>query len=197
LFFGVLKSGRDDKMIIVFNATTVSFFRMHFYLIASLSSFMFIIVSPKRQRLYKTLIRPVIAYGAEAWVMNKCDENMINIFEREILRNIFGAVREGGYRRARYNNELYGLYREQDLVSYNKVGRMRWTGHVSRMEDSDPAKQAMKQQLYGIRRAGRPKLRWVDSVAQDARNMGIKNWKKAAQDRTRWRRLQAKTRQGL
>jgi hypothetical protein len=28
------------------------------------------------------------------------------------------------------------------------------------MEDSDPAKQAMEQQLYGTRRAGRPKLRW-------------------------------------
>jgi hypothetical protein len=41
------------------------------------------------------------------------------------------------------------------------------------MEDSDPAKQVMELQLYGIRRDGRPKLRWVDSVAQDARNMGI------------------------
>jgi hypothetical protein len=38
----------------------------------------------------------------------------------------------------------------------------------------------------------------VDSVAQDARNMGINNWKKAAQDRERWRELlaEAKTRQG-
>jgi hypothetical protein len=35
---------------------------------------------------------------------------------------------------------------------------MQWAGHVSRMEDSDPAKQAMEQQLYGTRRAGRPKM---------------------------------------
>jgi hypothetical protein len=97
--------------------------------------------------------------------MNKCDENVINIYERKILRKIFGAVREVDHWRARYNNELYGLYREQDLVSYIKVGRMWWAGHVSRMEDSDPAKQAMEQQLYGTRRAGGPKLRWVDSVA--------------------------------
>jgi hypothetical protein len=41
------------------------------------------------------------------------------------------------------------------------------------MEDSDPAKQAMEQQLYGTRRAGSHKLGWVDSVAQDARNMGM------------------------
>jgi hypothetical protein len=59
---------------------------------------------------------------------------------------------------------------------------------MGRMEHSDPAKQAMEQQLYGTRRAGRPKLIWVDSVAQDARNMGINNRKTATQDRKRWRR---------
>jgi hypothetical protein len=41
-----------------------------------------------------------IAYVSEAWVMNRCDENMINIFERKILRKIFGAVREGDHWRA-------------------------------------------------------------------------------------------------
>jgi hypothetical protein len=131
--------------------------------------------------------------------MDKCDENMLNIFERKFLRKIFGAVREGDHWRAWYNNELYRLYREQDLVSYIKVGQLQWAGHVSRMEDSDSAKQAMEQQLYGTRRAGRPKLRWVDSVAQDARNIGINKWKKATQGRKRLRRLlaEAKTRQGL
>jgi hypothetical protein len=132
-------------------------------------------------------------------VMYKCDENMINIFEGKIRRKIFGAVTEGDLCRARYNNELYGLYREQDLVSYIKLGRMWWAGHVSRMEDSDPAKQAMEQQIYGTRRGSRSKLRSVDSVVQDARKMGINHWKKAAQDRKWWRRLlaEAKTRQGL
>jgi hypothetical protein len=131
--------------------------------------------------------------------MNKCDENMIKIFEGKIRRKIFGAVREGDHCRARYTNELYGLYREQDLVSYIKVGRMWWAEHVGRVEDSDLAKQAMEQQLYGTRRGGRSKLRSVDSVAQDAKNMGINNWKKAAQDRKWWRRLlaEAKTRQEL
>jgi hypothetical protein len=80
-----------------------------------------------KTQLYKTLIRPVIAYGSEAWVLNKCDENMLNIFEKKILTKIFGAVREGDHWRARYNNELYGLYREQDIVSYIEVGRLRWT----------------------------------------------------------------------
>jgi hypothetical protein len=70
---------------------------------------------------------------------------------------------------------------------------------MGRTCEQNAAKQAMEQQLYGTRRAGGPKMRWVDSVAQDARNKGINNWKKAAQDRKIWRRLlaKAKTRQGL
>jgi hypothetical protein len=90
---------------------------------------------------------------------------------------------------------------EQQRYGTRRAGRpkLRWAGHVSRMEDSDPAKQAMEQQLYWTRRAGRPKLRSVNSVAQDARNMEINNWKTAAQDRERWRGLlaEARTRQGL
>jgi hypothetical protein len=77
-------------------------------------------------QLHKSLIRPVITYGSEAWVMNKSDEGAINIFERKILREIFGSIKEGDHWRRRYNNELYRLYGDQDLVSHIKVGRIRW-----------------------------------------------------------------------
>jgi hypothetical protein len=35
----------------------------------------------------------------------------------------------------------------------------------------------------GVRRAGRPKLRWEDGVDQDMRILEVKNWKKVALDR--------------
>ena len=41
-------------------------------------------------RLYNTLIRPIVTYASETWVLK---ENMINklmIFERGIMRKIFG-----------------------------------------------------------------------------------------------------------
>jgi hypothetical protein len=37
-------------------------------------------------KLYKPLIRPVLAYGAETWVVSKSDENILKVFERKILR---------------------------------------------------------------------------------------------------------------
>jgi hypothetical protein len=36
-------------------------------------------------KLYKTLIRPVLAYISETWVLSKSDENILGVFERKIL----------------------------------------------------------------------------------------------------------------
>jgi len=42
-----------------------------------------------RIKLYKTLNRPVLAYGSETWVLSKSDEAILGIFERKNLRATF------------------------------------------------------------------------------------------------------------
>ena len=37
-------------------------------------------------RLYKTIIRPIVAYGAETWMMTKKEEQALLIFERKIIK---------------------------------------------------------------------------------------------------------------
>jgi hypothetical protein len=54
-------------------------------------------------------------YGSESWPLSKKDENLLQIFERRILRKIYGPINEGGIWGIRYNNELYKLYNEPDI----------------------------------------------------------------------------------
>jgi len=51
-------------------------------------------------------------------------------FERKILRGINGPICEEAVWRSRYNEELYRLYDEADLVTTIKITRLRWAGHV-------------------------------------------------------------------
>jgi hypothetical protein len=45
-------------------------------------------------RLYKTLIRPAVTYGAETWRVKKKEERALLIFERKIYRKIQGSKYE-------------------------------------------------------------------------------------------------------
>jgi len=48
-------------------------------------------------------------YGVETWVLCKADELRLGVFERKILRRIYGPICEGVTWRSRYNEELYRL----------------------------------------------------------------------------------------
>jgi hypothetical protein len=52
------------------------------------------------------LIRPVLPYGSETWVLTKMEENQLLVFERKVLRTICGLKIENGVYRRRYNHEL-------------------------------------------------------------------------------------------
>src|ERR1700743_3667713 len=58
-------------------------------------------------QLYKSLVRPILAYGSEAWCMTQTDEQTLLVFERRILRTIFGGIQIENNWRRRLNHELY------------------------------------------------------------------------------------------
>jgi len=84
-------------------------------------------------KIYKSLIRPVMTYGCEAWTLTNRDEKHLRIFESRILRKIFGPVQnEDGSWRIRMNYELNELIGNADRKRFIKSRRITWLGHVMR-----------------------------------------------------------------
>jgi hypothetical protein len=88
-------------------------------------------------RIYETLVRPVLTYGSETWILTKNDTRVMDGFERKILRRIIGPVNENG-RWRRYNKELYYIYKEQMVTDIVRSARLRRAGHVVRMNKNEP-----------------------------------------------------------
>ena len=52
----------------------------------------------------------MLAYGSETWVISKSDKASLGVFERKILRAIFGPTNDNGEWRLKYNIDLYTLF---------------------------------------------------------------------------------------
>ena len=78
-----------------------------------------------------------------------------------------------------------GLTVRSDIIKTIKISKLRWIGHIRRMPEENPAKKLTVLRAEGSRRAGRPKLRWLDGVEEDLRTLGIRGWRRRALDRDR------------
>ena len=127
------------------------------------------------EQIYKTLIRPAVTYGSEIWTPTKSDENPLRVFEgKKILRKIYGPIQEGDIWRIRNNEELNRSINGEDIVKFIKAQRIRWLGHVKRMEVGAMPRKMIEGRLFVGRRKGRPRLSWMDDVVADLKAMRIK-----------------------
>ncbi|CAK1581002.1 unnamed protein product [Parnassius mnemosyne] len=70
-----------------------------------------------------------------------------------------------------------------------KIGRLRWAGHVLRMDEARVPIRLLEGRPKGRRYRGRPKFRWLDSVEQDIKILGKPSWRRKTSNRLDWRAL--------
>ena len=72
-----------------------------------------------------------------------------------------------------------------------KSRRLRWAGHVARMEEGRSAFKILIGKPTGKRPSGRTRRRWEDNIRMELEEIGINagNWVDSAQDRNYWRAL--------
>ena len=109
------------------------------------------------------------------------------------LRKVFGPKRDEvrGEWGKLHNEELNDLYSLPNIVRVVKSRRMRWVGHVARMEEDRGVQRVLVGKPEVKRPLGRPRRRWEDNIKMDLQEdgWGRGDWMELAQDRDRWRAL--------
>jgi hypothetical protein len=76
-------------------------------------------------------------------------------------------------------------YSSPNIVRVIKSKRMKWAGHVARMEEGKGVYRVLVGRPEGKRPLRRPRGRWEDNIKLDFRDKGIDgaNWIRLSQDR--------------
>jgi hypothetical protein len=130
---------------------------------------------PKSSKLkiYITIISPIVMHGCEGWTMSKHMEDALRVWERKILRKVYGPKTDTNGWSIRTNKELQDQYRSADTVTSIKVRRLEWAGHFVRMDDERMVKRVLLGNPGG-RKPRRPRLRRLDCVEDDLKTLGVR-----------------------
>ena len=106
------------------------------------------------------------------------------MFERKILRKIFGPTKEAnGIWRIKTNKELEELIKRRNIINYVKAQRLSWFGHTNIIPETSIGKRIHKWKPFTGRPAGRHKSRWEGDVRNDLKKMKRMKWAEQVQDR--------------
>ena len=120
-------------------------------------------------KVYRTVVRPALMYGAETWALKKAQEKKLEVAEMRMLRWVCRVTKLDKIR-----NERIRI-------------RLKWYGHVMRREEHYVGRRAMVMKVQGRRKRGRPKRRWLDKVKDDIKEKGLSA--DDVYDRAIWRRM--------
>lgn len=147
----------------------------------------------KTKRLvYTAVVLPTLLYGAETWPLKAEHIRRLNAFHHACLRTILGLSRLVQWKE-RLSSEAVGrlVGVDHDMADIVRKHRLRWLGHVARMNDDRLPKRLLFGELLATRPRHGPRKRWRDVVSSDLTVLDLtaSSWYAAAQDRQSWRTL--------
>ena len=134
-------------------------------------------------KVYRTVVRPAMLYGAETWATTKRQESRIEVNEMRMLRWMRGVTRKDKIR----NEHIRGTTKVAQASRKITERRLKWYGHVMRMEEDHVVKRVMTKAIPGKRKRGRPKTRWKDVCKRDMQTVGLREGDEG--DRAYWKEM--------
>ncbi|GKC33901.1 ataxia telangiectasia mutated family protein [Tanacetum coccineum] len=111
-------------------------------------------------KFFRVAIKPAMLYRSECWPITKAQANRVEMTELRMLRWTCGKTMLDMIPKGVFRAEL-----EVESIIHNmREGRLRWFGHVKRRPQTAPVRRVKALFVDGLRRRGRPKLRWEDGL---------------------------------
>ena len=136
--------------------------------------------------VYQACVLSTLMYGSECWTLYSRQEQRLNAFHLRCIRRILGI----SWQQHITNDEVLKRAGIPSMFSILAKRRLRWLGHVGRMEDGRIPKDMLYGELAtGSRPAGRPTLRYKDVCKRDLRagDIAPTDLEALAADRNVWR----------
>ncbi|KAE9414669.1 hypothetical protein Angca_006770, partial [Angiostrongylus cantonensis] len=89
-----------------------------------------------RAHLFDSTVLPALTYASETWSLRRQNERSLSVNERAIERTMLGLSRFTQIRDGIRSSDLRQRSKIKDVVLYAKQSKIRWAGHVMRMNDS-------------------------------------------------------------
>ncbi|KAE9415375.1 hypothetical protein Angca_009769, partial [Angiostrongylus cantonensis] len=86
--------------------------------------------------LFDSTVLPAMMYASETWSLRKQDERSLSVIERAVERTILGVSRFTQVRGGIRSSDLRERSNFEYAVLYSQHSKMRWVGHVMRMNDN-------------------------------------------------------------
>ena len=136
-------------------------------------------------KVLRTCVTPACLHGLETVALTEQQQQKLQVCENNWVRRITRTKRVD---RKRMNDLRKEVGMQCSLTGRLVRNRMRWAGHLVRMDASKLAKRAEVEKHQGRRKRGRPQLRWEDCVRREMRRSGEdERWREGAADRKLWK----------
>ena len=142
-----------------------------------------------RLKMFKIYIASVFLYNSEIWTLTKKLENVIDVFQRRMLKIILNIK----YPEIISNEKLYEKTNEIPWSEVVRKRRLRWTGHMLRLPDETPVMKAFEESNKYSKTLKKNKKTWKKVVNDDlikidkTLSLTGANTRNLAKERDQWR----------
>ncbi|XP_076038989.1 uncharacterized protein LOC143024105 [Oratosquilla oratoria] len=129
----------------------------------------YILFRKTKTRLYYTIIRPVLTFGAETWSLNQRTETNLLRFENNTFISICGPIYDGELNiwRRHYTREVRDQIAMPQVTDYFRSSRHRWLGHILRSKLDRFTSRVLIENIVGRKPRERTRTRRKNVVENE------------------------------